>query len=109
MRFNVTFGPDSHEIDANTAEDAWASFCTMNRTASKHPNLYARTIEAVDVVERPATVGESESIDTPEVAVSVEAVPDGRQEEISTVEAAEETPISEDTESSMDGECRTEG
>ena len=51
MLYRITFGPESREIEAASAADAWSAFCSVNTTANRHPNLYKRTIEvASDVV-----------------------------------------------------------
>ena len=47
MRFQVTFGPESREIEAASAADAWSAFCSVNTTANRHPNLYERVIEEI--------------------------------------------------------------
>ena len=51
MKFNVTWGPESKEVDAPDADAAWPAFCTLVPAALKHPNLYERKVEAVIVAE----------------------------------------------------------
>lgn len=87
MKFKVTWGPETREVDVAHAEAAWPVFCSMVPAALKHPNLYERQVEAVEVVESVAPSVEP----VPEVPPAPETVPEPTPEPPAPEPEPEET------------------